>query len=71
MIIVEDSGAHLAVGIGEGDLQCAHGAQDGHQRLDRVAVHHWPVLLVVLLSEAALVDDPAPHSEHVHDARRT
>ena len=37
--------------------QLTHGADDGHEALDCVAVHHRPVLLEVLRREAALVDD--------------
>ena len=41
----------------EADVEVGHGPEYGHQGLDGVAVHHWPVLLEVLAGEATLVDD--------------
>ncbi len=50
-------GVCLSLGVGEVNLEIGHGPQDGHQGLDRVRVHDGPVLLEVLASEAALVDN--------------
>ena len=52
-------GVGLAFSVGESDAQVGHGPQDGHQRLDGVAVDDRPVLLEVLDGEAALVNNSA------------
>ena len=51
--------SYLLVVGGECDAQVGHGPEDGHQGLDGVAVHHGPVLLVVLGGEAGLVNNSA------------
>ena len=55
---------YLSVGVGKVDVQRCHGTDDRDQRLDRVAAHQWNVRLIVVSSEAALVDDPATTRSH-------
>lgn len=50
--------AHLSFGVSKGDAEVGHGPQDGHQRLDGVAVDDGAILFKVLGCEAALVDNP-------------
>lgn len=45
----------LSLVVSEGDAEGGHGAQDGHQRLDGVAVDDGSVLLEVLRREPTLV----------------
>lgn len=47
----------LSLVVSEGDAEGGHGAQDGHQRLDGVAVDDGSVLLEVLRREPTLVDN--------------
>lgn len=49
--------AYLSILIAIGDPQVGHGAQDGDERLDRVAVHHRPVLFEVFICKATFVDN--------------
>ena len=44
--------------------QCIHGAHDGSQRLDGVAVNDRLVLLYVVTRETVLVDDPKHTQTH-------
>lgn len=46
--------------------QCIHGAHDGSQRLDGVAVNDRLVLLYVVAGETVLVDDPEDTQVHTH-----
>lgn len=54
---------HDQLGVGlplrraERHREVAHGAEDGHQGLDGVAVHHRLILFIVFGGEAGLVDD--------------
>lgn len=49
---------YRAGGVGKVNLQIAHGFDNGHNRLDGVAVDDRPVLSALLLRVAILVDDP-------------
>ena len=49
---------YLSLGVCERDAEIWHRPEDGDKRLDGVAVDDGTVLLEVLGSEAALVDDP-------------
>lgn len=49
---------YRAGGVGEVNLQVAHGFDDGHDGLDGVAVDDRPVLPAFLLGVAVLMDDP-------------
>jgi len=49
--------AHVSFVVAEVDAQHGHGADDRHQRLDRVTVDDWLELLVVFAREAAFVDN--------------
>lgn len=53
--------SYLSLVVDEGDAQIRHGSEDGHQGLDRVAVHNGPVLFEIIGRETALVDDPICH----------
>ena len=48
---------YLSLGVCECDSEVRHCPEDGHERLDGVAVDHGAVLLEVLGGETALVDD--------------
>ena len=48
---------HRSVVVSEVYPQLAHGAYDGHQTLDSVAVHHGLVLETFLGAVTRLVDD--------------
>lgn len=56
--------AYLSLVVAKRYAECAHGADDGHQRLYSVAVHHRLVLLVVFGREPSLVDNPASQRQH-------
>lgn len=48
---------YLSLVVDEGDAQIGHGSQDGHQRLNGVAVDHRSILFEIVRCEAALVND--------------
>lgn len=48
---------YLSLVVDEGDAQIGHGSQDGHQRLNGVAVDHRSILFEIIRCEAALVND--------------
>jgi len=48
---------YLSLVVDEGDAQIRHGSQDGHQRLNSVAVDHRSILFEIIRCEAALVND--------------
>ena len=50
---------YLSLVVDEGNAQVGHSSQNGHQRLDGVAVDHRPVLFEVVRREAALVNNSA------------
>lgn len=49
--------AYLTILIAVSDAQVGHSTQDGDERLDRVAVHHRPILFEVFICEATFVDN--------------
>ena len=48
---------YLSLVVDEGDTQIGHGSQDGHQRLNCVAVDNRSILFEIVRCEAALVDN--------------
>lgn len=54
------SDAYLSFVVDKGNAQIWHGSEDGHQRLDRIAVDHRPVLFEIVGRKSALVDNPNP-----------
>ena len=55
-----DGWIYLSFVVDKGNAQIRHGSEDGHQRLDRIAVHHRPVLFEIIGRKSALVDNPNP-----------
>lgn len=60
------TGADLALFVSVLQAQRVHGADDGGQRLDGVAVNNRLVLLYVIAGETVLVDDPRNKETHGH-----
>lgn len=56
---------YLSIPIAVGDAQVGHSTQDGDERLNRVAVHHRPVLFEVFICEPTLVDNSVGQEHHI------
>ncbi len=56
-------------GVTKGYAEGVHSAKDGRHRLNSVAVDDWFVLLVVLLGEAALVNNSVGGRGEVGDEK--